>query len=248
MAKKQITISIPTPCTEDWNVMTTNNDGKFCASCQKTVIDFSQMSDKELVDFFYHLKGKTCGRFNEKQVNRQLETPFVTKPQNRWAWALSALLLPSVAASQTVKTTDAIEVRDSSVFEARMDKNQAQSTKIDSGFIVLNGIVIDESNTILEGVLITLKNTQIQTLTDSFGRFELKIPANENTPINVEAFYVGYESQNLVLMPFDIYKEVKLILVESKFILSSPNIFVRGNFFQRTKYRLKRFFNRFFNN
>ena len=43
MAKKQLTLSIPTPCTEDWNNMTPDKNGKFCAACQKTVVDFSRV-------------------------------------------------------------------------------------------------------------------------------------------------------------------------------------------------------------
>lgn len=52
MAKKQLTLSIPTPCTEDWNAMTPDKNGKFCASCQKTVVDFSRMTDAEIFNYF----------------------------------------------------------------------------------------------------------------------------------------------------------------------------------------------------
>jgi len=41
MRTKRFTISIPEPCTENWNEMTPTERGKFCAHCQKDVIDFS---------------------------------------------------------------------------------------------------------------------------------------------------------------------------------------------------------------
>ena len=103
MAKKQLTLSIPTPCTEDWNNMTPDKNGKFCASCQKTVVDFSRMTDAEIFNYFDTFKWATCGRFTEKQLNTPIIEPLVLTPQNRWAWALSALLLPTLAASQTIK-------------------------------------------------------------------------------------------------------------------------------------------------
>ena len=41
-------ISIPEPCHEDWNRMTPNEKGRFCDSCEKTIIDFSNYSKTEL--------------------------------------------------------------------------------------------------------------------------------------------------------------------------------------------------------
>jgi hypothetical protein len=66
MSKKQIKLSIPTPCHEDWNTMTATQSGKFCASCQKTVVDFSRMSDAEIMRYFADFQGDTCGRLTEK--------------------------------------------------------------------------------------------------------------------------------------------------------------------------------------
>jgi CarboxypepD_reg-like domain len=124
MAKKQLTISIPTPCTEDWNAMTPDKNGKFCASCQKTVVDFSRMTDAEIFNYFDNFKGNTCGRFSEKQLITPFNVPImIGKPQNRWAWALSALLLPSIALSQTLKTTQIMKLVPPSVFERNMGEN-----------------------------------------------------------------------------------------------------------------------------
>jgi hypothetical protein len=49
---KTIQLHIPTPCSENWNDMTSNEQGRFCQNCQKTVIDFSSKTDKEIFDFF----------------------------------------------------------------------------------------------------------------------------------------------------------------------------------------------------
>ena len=44
--QKQTSLYIPKPCHEDWNKMTPTQQGKFCSSCSKQVIDFSLMSDQ----------------------------------------------------------------------------------------------------------------------------------------------------------------------------------------------------------
>jgi len=70
-------ISIPTPCHEDWNKMTSNNEGRHCNSCMKTVIDFTGMTDDEVRNFLINKKDEhLCGRFHNKQLQRiQLELP-----------------------------------------------------------------------------------------------------------------------------------------------------------------------------
>ena len=41
--------SIPNPCSEDWNTMTPDDNGRFCGSCQKVVIDFTTYSTHEIL-------------------------------------------------------------------------------------------------------------------------------------------------------------------------------------------------------
>jgi hypothetical protein len=39
-----ILITIPEPCTQDWNEMQPVPGGRYCAHCQKAVVDFSRMT------------------------------------------------------------------------------------------------------------------------------------------------------------------------------------------------------------
>lgn len=67
-------LSIPQPCHELWDQMTPTYNGAFCSSCQKTVIDFSQMSDAAIIQFWQEKKeGPVCGRFKKSQLNRTLD-------------------------------------------------------------------------------------------------------------------------------------------------------------------------------
>ena len=49
---KYLNLQIPRGCGEDWQSMLPDKKGKFCISCQKQVIDFTKMSDREIVTFF----------------------------------------------------------------------------------------------------------------------------------------------------------------------------------------------------
>lgn len=73
MKDQNIIIRIPEPCHEDWNKMTPDANGKFCGSCQKSVLDFSNKTDEEIKDILMHYKNqKVCGRFKTTQIDRPL--------------------------------------------------------------------------------------------------------------------------------------------------------------------------------
>lgn len=66
-------ITIPTPCHENWNGMTPGEKGRFCSVCSKTVRDFTESSDQEVMKAFSRPEDNICGRFNESQLNRNLQ-------------------------------------------------------------------------------------------------------------------------------------------------------------------------------
>ena len=68
---KTVQIQISQPCHENWHNMTPNEQGRFCGSCQKAVVDFSAMNDKELLEYIANVAGYTaCGRFSNDQLNK----------------------------------------------------------------------------------------------------------------------------------------------------------------------------------
>jgi hypothetical protein len=63
-------ITIPEPCHENWDKMTPNENGRFCLSCSKTVVDFTSMLPNEIQHFFIqNQKTNVCGRFKKSQLD-----------------------------------------------------------------------------------------------------------------------------------------------------------------------------------
>ncbi|WP_158596997.1 hypothetical protein [Aquimarina sp. BL5] len=63
-------ISIPKPCRENWDTMTPNEQGRFCTSCSKTVIDFTEKSIPVIKDFLIQNHEKqVCGRFTNASID-----------------------------------------------------------------------------------------------------------------------------------------------------------------------------------
>jgi hypothetical protein len=64
-------IEIPKPCHENWNQMTPDATGRFCVSCAKSVVDFTNKTQVEIQNFFIENKGKSvCGRFRNQQLEK----------------------------------------------------------------------------------------------------------------------------------------------------------------------------------
>ncbi|MDA6072181.1 energy transducer TonB [Flavobacterium sp. AC] len=75
--ERNFKISIPEPCQEDWNKMEPKDNGRFCLSCSKTVVDFTSILPNEIQHFFIQNQNKKiCGRFK----NEQLETIIIQIP------------------------------------------------------------------------------------------------------------------------------------------------------------------------
>jgi hypothetical protein len=104
MFMKKINLSVPEPCHENWNKMTQAEKGKFCGACQKTVIDFTAMSDRQLVEFFKKPLPNVCGRFNNDQLEREIIIPKKRIPWIRYffQFALPAFLMSLKVQGQTV--------------------------------------------------------------------------------------------------------------------------------------------------
>ncbi|WP_299098537.1 energy transducer TonB [uncultured Winogradskyella sp.] len=67
--KSNYSISIPKPCHEDWAKMTSNEKGRFCQSCSKTVIDFTTMPEEHVKKYLaLNSKKNICGRFKISQL------------------------------------------------------------------------------------------------------------------------------------------------------------------------------------
>jgi hypothetical protein len=81
-------LSIPVPCGEDWGQMTPVERGRHCQRCCKTVVDFTEMSDAEVLRYISENVGaKVCGRLMPDQLGRQLAPAPVQR--NGWkGWNL----------------------------------------------------------------------------------------------------------------------------------------------------------------
>lgn len=90
MKKQAVKYTIAEPCHESWAAMTPGEQGRFCKSCQKTVVDFTRMTDSEMIGFMSGLNESVCGRMTGNQLNREMKLHSVPSPN---VFSLRALVL-----------------------------------------------------------------------------------------------------------------------------------------------------------
>ena len=114
--RKKIQLTIDEPCHENWDCMTPVEKGKFCGACQKQVVDFSNMSDRQVAEFFkkpiqsFSKGSSVCGRFMADQLDRPIEIPGKRIP---WVKYFFQITLPAFLFSMKTsaqKTQGAVKV------------------------------------------------------------------------------------------------------------------------------------------
>ena len=90
---KKLQLSISEPCHENWEGMTPDEKGRFCGACQKQVVDFTHMSDRQIAEFFKRPStSSVCGRFMTDQLDRDIEVPRKRMP---WLKYFLTMALPA---------------------------------------------------------------------------------------------------------------------------------------------------------
>lgn len=63
-------IQIPNPCSENWEIMSPQEKGRFCSVCSKCVIDFTHKQPEEINQIFIENRNTSiCGRFYSHQLS-----------------------------------------------------------------------------------------------------------------------------------------------------------------------------------
>jgi len=167
---KKIQLSIPEPCHENWDEMTPNGKGKFCASCQKPVIDFTNMTERQVAEFFKKPGSSACGRFYQDQLNKDIQLPKKRIPWIKYFFqmTLPAFLLSMKSNAQKSKAS----VADTTYCTQTMGfiSTRAIEQK-SSGSNIIAGQVVDRDGNKIAFVTIVIKNSNIGTLSDAEGKF-----------------------------------------------------------------------------
>jgi len=191
--KPGFTLSVPNPCSEDWNSFAPTPTGGFCDRCQKNVIDFTKATDDEIIAFISKKPAHACGRFKLTQLKTygislsEKVTPgfrlFKAGVVGLFLLLISKPISAQVQMKPLVETYQTTEV-------------STHTTR--SGKMAIRGKVISSEDSVgIPGASVVQKETSNGVFTDIDGTFELIIEP-ESPQILIVSF-VGFVTEEVKL-------------------------------------------------
>lgn len=217
---KKLQLSIAKPCHENWENMNPVEKGKFCGSCQKQVIDFTNMSDGQVAAFFKKPgTGSVCGRFMTAQLDREMDIP---KKRIPWVKYFFGIVLPALFVSKasaqkmgmvarpapkdTIRVPITSEFRTlgmvlpKNILPVEKEKKEDLITKNDTKPVLfkttISGIVADENGEPIPFASITTGVKGFGVAADENGVFSLPVSSlSKDSVLHVSS--VGYQGTDV---------------------------------------------------
>jgi len=207
---KKINICIPTPCHENWQDMTVADKGRFCASCQKHVIDFTTSTNRQIAEAFKK-ESNLCGRFLHTQLHRDLLIP--KEKSSIWMAASAAVVAFIGLGNNQVYAQTPMEQVD----------NFTKNSRLNSSEITITGTVLDQTKMPIPGAEIKNVTKQLSISSDFDGLFSIEASKGDvieitfigmltqhfevNSDTNYSITMIDDETQ-FTNIPIDVYGEV----------------------------------------
>lgn len=222
MKKKptSIRIQIPEPCSQSFEEMHPLPGGRYCDRCEKTVVDFTNLSDGEIVRIYQKRQGRVCGVFRNDQLNRSMPLPMTFEKRNNWkavAAFASALLFGNMAAGQS-------ETANSKLTKEEMFMLGMKFQPL-SDLQTIKGKVLGQNGEPLIGANILIEPGK-GTVSDIDGTFNLEISQNI-TSQKLTISYTGFETQE-ILWEKDKYNNEGLEIVMNEGTILLQQVVVTG--------------------
>lgn len=224
MERQNYILKIDNPCRQDWTAMSQNENGKFCSHCSKTVVDFTTLTNSEVIQLIEQTSGKLCGRLTNQQLNRFLATNQPSS-YSRLYKILAGLMLVgttenALATDRPTLQTEIFSIADNEELTTRhFEKNEKRLT--DSLKNIVFGKAFDaHTKEPLSFASIFIKDSKTGVMTDFDGNFKLIIPDNLLTEkIVLVVTYIGYEKTEITIDKKDLPITIELLVIPPENVL-----------------------------
>ena len=214
---KYIHLQLQNPCNEQWKGMQHNATGAYCSSCNKNVVDFTGMSDNQLIEFFINRKERICGRFDPDQLCRPIEIPSKKTPWLKYFFQIS---LPALMLSYKANAQRIFNKFKEPVMLTENKNRYSLSVTIKRE---VSGMVKGENGIPVSFASVIIKGTKEGTAADIYGSFRLVLKNQQDT---LEISAVGFETKQIQVADTMDVIELKVALSEN---INLDGISVKSN-------------------
>ena len=228
---KQIKLHIPEPCHQNWNEMTATEQGAFCSSCKKNVIDFTRKTENEIYETVTRSKQPMCGRFTAFQLEQPIRKTEIKNGFFNWRAAATALaglfsFSKIFAHSDTAPATKQVQTEKPVMSDTILHTGISASTitgnlemvkvpAMENTPQILKGRVTDaETGEELPVANVFLKHARLGTVTDFDGNFQLEINRSYFQEDTLVVSYVGYKTKEIPLKQLPANGVIELAVTE----------------------------------
>ncbi len=194
-------LSIAKPCTENWENMSKMEQGRFCENCQKQVLDFSSLSDAQVIETISKSRGTICGRLSASQMNKTFasvqETPRNVPFYNKIAAGFLMLGFFENQALAASMNNELKQVATPVVSKAAVHPEESkQISGKDTLKNVIEGVVKDlKTGEAISFAVAGVRNSKCVAVTDVNGHFKLFLPDSLlSDSVFFEISFIGYRA------------------------------------------------------
>jgi hypothetical protein len=195
-------ITIPAPCTADWDSMIGNDQVRFCEHCSLDVHNLSLLTRNQAQQLVTRSKGRLCIRYHHDSTGRQITLPVAQK-LHRIGRRVSRIAAGAFTA--TLSVTSAVAQNSANSQSGNWippNATQPQARWTVGSSIV--GTITDQNGAVISGATISLLNEELnvalyvstgfdgQFRIDNLqaGVYKLRIEAPGFTPDQTDGLYV----------------------------------------------------------
>ena len=238
-------VKIGFSCPKEWEKMSGSDDKRFCEFCNKSVFNFDNLSNDEIINFLVDRNTeKTCAKIEKTQLVKLNQSLNVADSKNYYNPIIFAASLATLTACNTPKQVyEPSHIHKNSNIEIVSNIFNPDSTNT----ILIKGKIFDDTNHPLIGAQFVLDSTERGCITDFDGAFEFEIKQNEIKSEYASVDYVGFETFQFPLIDVA-NKEVKitiaddLVLTADDFILVGEVAIIKHPIHKRLWKRVKNLF------
>ncbi|HYY59691.1 MAG TPA: ankyrin repeat domain-containing protein [Pyrinomonadaceae bacterium] len=202
-------ISIPSPCSADWDSMIGNDQVRFCLHCSKHVNNLSEMTRKQALELVARSKGRLCVRYY-RRPGGQVQTAGpdsqlyqIKRRASRLATGVFTAAI-SLCASVAAQTRPVAEQPASSGVEITDRQGGALPASPDLMNGSIAGTLSDPNGAAIPGATVTLVNEssgqEQRMISNGEGQYLFQYLGAGNYTLKVEAAgFDKHETQGVVL-------------------------------------------------
>jgi len=221
-------IYIDSPCSENWENMSVEKTGRFCASCSKSVYDVRDWSDDSIQKAYIKNGGSLCIRIPAARL--------ANKPRQRTRPVFSLLL--------AVVLTFWLSVKSTLSKSQSLDSHRDSKSKTDPHEYVkemsIRGHVMDTVKTAmsLPGAFIKLKRNDelvFEGISDMDGYFRIVLQdlSKEKDTLTISVEFMGYETMNDTIelkekLDYDVYMAESHVCLNEAVVVRSKTEIIQG--------------------